>query len=159
VAAEAENLRAYLQQHLPQYMVPAAFVLLDALPLTANNKIDVAALRRRNPSDSSYARPVYEAPQTAMENALAQHWAQLLNLERVGRHDSFLALGGHSLLALRVSNFVRQEFGVEIELACLFTNPSVAQLGEHISLALDAKKLSGSRQLIGAETDVEEGTF
>ncbi|WP_323131081.1 phosphopantetheine-binding protein [Sinorhizobium medicae] len=82
-------------------MVPAAFVRLEALPLTPNGKLDRQALPA--PDDEAYARAGYAAPQGAIETALAEIWAELLGVERVGRNDNFFELGGHSLLAVQLS--------------------------------------------------------
>ncbi|KAG9578483.1 hypothetical protein KCV01_g16546, partial [Aureobasidium melanogenum] len=90
-------LRAQLAERLPDYMVPSAFVVLDALPLTPNGKLDRKALPA--PDDEAYARERYEAPEGAVETTLATLWQDLLGVEKVGRHDNFFALGGHSLLA------------------------------------------------------------
>ncbi|MCD9260699.1 non-ribosomal peptide synthetase, partial [Bradyrhizobium japonicum SEMIA 5079] len=99
VAAGAEEsdlaggLRAHVSAGLPDYMVPSAFVRLAALPLTLNGKLDRKALPA--PGDEAYARRTYAPPQGEMETVLAQIWAELLGLERVGRHDNFFELGGH----------------------------------------------------------------
>ncbi|MQX46988.1 non-ribosomal peptide synthetase, partial [Sinorhizobium medicae] len=95
-AGLAASLRAHLGGLLPDYMVPSAFVRLDALPLTVNGKLDRKALPV--PDDDAYARRTYEAPQGEIETLLAGIWAELLGVERVGRHDNFFELGGHSLL-------------------------------------------------------------
>ncbi|MFD1029829.1 phosphopantetheine-binding protein, partial [Paraburkholderia sabiae] len=93
-------LQAHLSARLPDYMVPSAFVRLAALPLTVNGKLDRKALPA--PDDEAYAHRAYEAPQGEVEITLAQIWAELLGVERVGRHDHFFALGGHSLLAVQL---------------------------------------------------------
>ena len=97
-----EGLRAHLSSALPEYMVPAAYVQLDALPLTASGKLDRKALP--DTQDSAYSRREYEAPVGEVETTLAQIWSEVLGVERVGRHDNFFDLGGHSLLAVRVWN-------------------------------------------------------
>ncbi|WP_460021945.1 AMP-binding enzyme, partial [Methylobacterium phyllosphaerae] len=96
----AGSLRAHLSARLPDYMVPAAFVRLDALPLTPNGKLDRRALP--DPDVDAYARQAYEPPREGIEAVLAGLWQELLGVERVGRHDSFFELGGHSLLAVRL---------------------------------------------------------
>ncbi|CAM3876838.1 Tyrocidine synthase 3 [Pseudomonas reidholzensis] len=123
-AATPESLRAQLQAHLPEYMVPVAFVELAALPLTANGKLDRRALPR--PERSALFEHGYEGPEGELEHALAQIWAELLQVERVGRHDHFFTLGGHSLLAMRMVSQVRLRLGVELTLAELFANAELA---------------------------------
>ncbi|KAK3817436.1 MAG: Non-ribosomal peptide synthetase module [Benniella sp.] len=100
------TLRSHLASCLPDYMIPAAIVRLDALPLTISGKIDRRALPE--PDSSAFAQQAYEKPQGEIETCLAQLWAELLSLDRVGRHDDFFALGGHSLLAVRMLNRLRQ---------------------------------------------------
>ncbi|WP_338077495.1 non-ribosomal peptide synthetase [Bradyrhizobium quebecense] len=97
----AGALRAHLSARLPDYMVPAAFVRLAALPLTVNGKLDRKALP--GPADAAYALAAYEAPRGEVETMLAGIWAELLGVERIGRHDNFFELGGHSLLAVQLS--------------------------------------------------------
>jgi acyl-coenzyme A synthetase/AMP-(fatty) acid ligase len=99
--AGAEELREYLSERLPEYMVPAAYVRLERLPLTANGKVDRRALPL--PEGDAYAVRGYEAPVGEMERAVAAIWAEVLKVERVGRQDNFFALGGHSMLAVTVS--------------------------------------------------------
>ncbi|KAA9382691.1 amino acid adenylation domain-containing protein [Neorhizobium galegae] len=130
----AGALRAHLGGRLPDYMVPAAFVRLEALPLTPNGKLDRQALPA--PDDDAYARTAYEAPQGAVETALAEIWAELLGVERVGRHDNFFELGGHSLLAVQLSSRLSQAVGVELPLTRLFATPVLADLAASIVEAL-----------------------
>ncbi|WP_205245801.1 hypothetical protein, partial [Erwinia amylovora] len=94
----ASVLRTFLADRLPAYMIPAAYIALAQLPLTANGKLDRRALPE--PDDSAFARSAFAAPQGEVEQALAAIWQQLLNVERVSRFDNFFALGGHSLLAV-----------------------------------------------------------
>ncbi|WP_244131951.1 non-ribosomal peptide synthase/polyketide synthase [Burkholderia plantarii] len=130
---DAEQLRERLQASLPAHMVPAAFVWLDALPLTHNGKLDRRALPQ--PDAQAYASRVYEAPRGATEATLASLWQALLDVERVGRHDHFFELGGHSLLAVRLISQVRQRFGVELALGELFAHPVLAGLAGAVARA------------------------
>ncbi|MDH0301929.1 MULTISPECIES: non-ribosomal peptide synthetase [unclassified Pseudomonas] len=127
-APSPELLRGQLLAHLPDYMVPVAFVALSALPLTANGKLDRRALPA--PERSALFEQAYVAPVGELETALAQLWAQLLQVERVGRHDQFFALGGHSLLAMRMVSQVRLRLGVELALGELFANAELAAVAQ-----------------------------
>jgi amino acid adenylation domain-containing protein len=118
-----DELRAFLQERLPAYMVPQAFVRLDSLPLTANGKVD----RRGLPAPDDSGSPASE-PRSPVEGALAAIWAEALGVERVGIHDNFFELGGHSLLAARLISRVGAELGVELPLQALFDAPTVAEL-------------------------------
>ncbi|WP_046270840.1 non-ribosomal peptide synthetase, partial [Pseudomonas syringae] len=130
---DAAILRAELAPQLAEYMLPSAFVLLDALPLTPNRKLDRKALPA--PADDAYASREHVAPQGTSEKALAQIWQNLLNLEAVGRHDHFFELGGHSLLAMRLISQVRQRMGVELSLADIFAQPELAALAQVVAHA------------------------
>ncbi|WP_460064899.1 non-ribosomal peptide synthase/polyketide synthase [Pseudomonas sp. S2_H08] len=127
------ELRAHLLTQLPEYMVPVAFVRLDALPLTANGKVDRKALPK--PERAALFTREYEAPHNELESALAQIWAQVLQVERVGRQDHFFELGGHSLLAMRMVSQVRQRLGVELALGDLFANAELAAVAEAVAQA------------------------
>nr|WP_277951940.1 non-ribosomal peptide synthase/polyketide synthase [Pseudomonas sp. TH06] len=127
------ELRAHLLTQLPDYMVPMAFVKLDALPLTANGKVDRKALPR--PDRAALFTRQYEAPHNELETALAQIWAQVLQVERVGRQDHFFELGGHSLLAMRMVSQVRQRLGVELALGDLFANAELAAVAAVVAQA------------------------
>ncbi|HEX9936027.1 MAG TPA: amino acid adenylation domain-containing protein, partial [Longimicrobium sp.] len=129
VPAEGEALRSHLSVALPEYMVPAAYVRLDALPLTPTRKLDRRALPA--PEGESYARRGYEAPVGETEQALAEIWAEVLGIERVGRWDDFFALGGHSLLVVQVIARLRQR-GLYTEVRTLFTAPTLAALAAEI---------------------------
>ncbi|HYK02057.1 MAG TPA: amino acid adenylation domain-containing protein, partial [Thermoanaerobaculia bacterium] len=126
-----EELRSHLLSRVPQYMVPAAFVELEALPLTPNGKVDRKALPR--PEAEAYAHKEYEPPQGRIEESLALIWQQLLHIERVGRNDDFFELGGHSLLATQLISRIRTRFDVGLPLKALFEGGSVAQLAALIA--------------------------
>ncbi|KAF9993662.1 hypothetical protein BGZ79_001642 [Entomortierella chlamydospora] len=122
----AQLLRDHLAAVLPEYMIPAAFVQLDALPLTTNGKLNRQALPE--PEGDAFASQDYEAPFGETETALAAIWADVLKIERVGRNDSFFMLGGHSLLAVKMIGLVRLNLGFEMKLRTLFEAPTIAQL-------------------------------
>ncbi|AGZ31588.1 non-ribosomal peptide synthetase [Burkholderia pseudomallei] len=128
--ADVVALRAQAAQHLPSYMVPSAYVRLDAWPLTPNGKLDRRALPA--PADDAYARAEYEAPQGAKEEALAAIWRDLLHVERVSRHDNFFELGGHSLLAVQLVSRLRQALSVEVALGTVFDAPVLSALAERL---------------------------
>ncbi len=127
-ALEVGEIRAHLVAHLPDYMVPAAYMRLAALPLTANGKLDRKALPA--PDMAAVFTREYEAPQGEIETLLAQIWADVLQVERVGRRDHFFELGGHSLLAMRMVSQVRQRLGVELLLGDLFANAELVAVAE-----------------------------
>ncbi|NOK22351.1 non-ribosomal peptide synthetase, partial [Corallococcus carmarthensis] len=127
---EVEALRAHLRQGLPEYMVPATFVVLDALPLNSNGKVDRKALPEPEAPQSGNT---YEAPRTEVEAKLASIWAEVLRLPQVGVKDSFFELGGHSLLATQVVSRVRTEFSVELPLRALFESPTVEALAGRLA--------------------------
>ncbi|HST62230.1 MAG TPA: amino acid adenylation domain-containing protein, partial [Longimicrobium sp.] len=126
--ADADGLRAGLRRTLPEYMVPAAFVSLDALPLTPNGKVD----RRALPApELASAADRYVAPRTPVEEILAEIWAEVLRLERVGVEDNFFALGGHSLLLMRLLANIQATFDLEISIRAVFSMPTLeAMAGE-----------------------------
>ena len=113
--------REHLRARLPEYMVPAAYVRLDSWPLTANGKLDRAALPA--PDGGAFAVREYEPPVGRMETVLAGIWEEVLPAPRVGRHDDFFALGGHSLSAVRMVTRVRQLLGAEVAIGELFERP------------------------------------
>ncbi|HEU0301079.1 MAG TPA: amino acid adenylation domain-containing protein, partial [Longimicrobium sp.] len=136
-AVEVEALRAHLSERLPEYMVPAAYVRLQALPLTPNGKLDRRALPA--PGEDAYARRPFEAPADPAERALAEIWTQVLRVERVGRWDHFFELGGHSLLAVQVTSRVRQALGVEVALGQVFERPVLADFARGLDTAARAE--------------------
>jgi amino acid adenylation domain-containing protein len=125
-APETEALRAHLAAGLPEFMVPAAFVRLEKLPLTANGKIDRSALPA--PDQGAYARPIYEAPVGSVEAAIAGIWAEVLGLDRFGRHDNFFDLGGHSLRAVQLLVEINRSFGRQLPLTMIYDAPTIAAL-------------------------------
>ncbi|PBP84793.1 non-ribosomal peptide synthetase, partial [Pseudomonas syringae] len=124
-AVDLEALRSHLQQVLPEYMVPAIYVLLEAMPLTSNGKLDRKALPA--PDGDALISRGYEAPQGEVETLLASIWADVLKVEQVGRHDHFFELGGHSLLAVKLIERMRQ-VGLSADVHVLFGQPTVAAL-------------------------------
>ncbi|HEX8244763.1 MAG TPA: phosphopantetheine-binding protein, partial [Longimicrobium sp.] len=125
-SAGADVLRAHLGETLPEYMVPAAYLRLDALPLTPNGKLDRKALP--SPEGDAYARRAYEAPVGETEELLAQLWSEVLGVERVSRWDDFFELGGHSLLAVQVIALL----DMDIDLAELFTHPVLKDFAREV---------------------------
>ena len=131
------ELRAHLNARLPDYMVPTAFVVLDALPLTTHGKVDLKALPQpqRRPEDAGS----FVAPRTPVEEMVAEIWAALLGCGRVGVQDNFFALGGHSLLATQVISRIRATLGVELPLRALFEAPTVAGVAARLDSAAQAR--------------------
>ena len=131
-APSANELRGFLGQKLPEYMIPSIFVLLDSLPLTPNGKVDRKALPAPDQS-----RPELEsrfvAPRTPVEDILAQIWTEVLKLDKIGIHDDFFELGGHSLLATQVFSRVRYVFQMELPLRTLFDKRTVYELAKAIA--------------------------
>ncbi|MDF5727865.1 MAG: amino acid adenylation domain-containing protein [Rhizonema sp. PD38] len=127
------NLRNYLKQKLPDYMVPSAFVLLKALPLTPNGKVDRRALRVLN----NWARELddtFIAPTTPTEEILAAIWTEVLGLQQVGVNNNFFELGGHSLLATQIISRIRSAFSIELPIRSLFEAPTIASLAQVIEI-------------------------
>ncbi|HXQ72015.1 MAG TPA: amino acid adenylation domain-containing protein, partial [Pyrinomonadaceae bacterium] len=123
------QLHSYLRKRLPDYMLPSAYVQLDALPLTSGTKVDRRALPAPQGDGRIFA---YVAPRTPVEEMLSTIWASVLGIERVGIEDNFFELGGHSLLATRLVSRIRESFAVELPLRTLFEQPTVAELAERI---------------------------
>jgi amino acid adenylation domain-containing protein len=132
------ELRAALQEKLPDYMVPASFVYLERLPLTPNGKVDRRALPP--PASEEAADEAGDAPRTVVEEVVGAIWATVLGRERVGAHEDFFDLGGHSLLATQVISRVREAFRVEVPLRALFEEPTVAGLAMAVEAALQERQ-------------------
>ena len=136
-----EELRNFLSQHVPDYMIPSTFVFLKAMPLTPNGKIDRVALPAPDEARPDMQR-LFVAPRTSLEKEMADIWAEFLKLNEVGVHDNFFELGGHSLLATQVVSRMRKALNCELPLRSLFESPTIAQLAEQIgSKATDAERL------------------
>ncbi|GAB0102601.1 hypothetical protein JMUB6875_15700 [Nocardia sp. JMUB6875] len=129
---DVARVKSELSAALPSYMVPAAFVVLDALPLNANLKLDRNAL-----PDPEFEAAEYRAPGSPLEQTVADVFADVLGLERVGADDDFFTLGGNSLLATQVASRLRALTGAEVRVAWFFTAPTVAGLGARIVAALE----------------------
>ncbi|HEY4423383.1 MAG TPA: amino acid adenylation domain-containing protein [Pyrinomonadaceae bacterium] len=126
-----DELRDHLSCKLPGYMIPAAFVFLDAFPLTASGKINRLALPRPGP----VARKEFVAPRTAVEQILAGIWSDVLNVAEIGVNDDFFGLGGHSLLLARIASRIRESFNVDLSLRVLFEASTVAELAKRVEAA------------------------
>ena len=137
------ELRSHLGHTLPDYMVPSAFLVIDALPLTPNGKLDRAALPAPE-GDRAGLADAYMAPRDAREEILCGIWSSVLGLDRIGVRDDFFELGGHSLLATQVISRLRAAFEVELPLRALFETPTVAGLAARIE---DARAEGESSQL------------
>jgi len=127
----APELRTFLQDRLPDYMMPSAFVLLESLPLTPNGKVDRKALPTPD-SLQPLRSESYVAPRDEVEESLAKLWKQLLGIGQVGAEDNFFQLDGHSLLATQLVSRVREAFGVELPLRAIFESPTIAGIAERI---------------------------
>ncbi|HEV2150064.1 MAG TPA: amino acid adenylation domain-containing protein [Longimicrobiaceae bacterium] len=147
---EPEALRAHLRRSLPEHMLPGAVVGLDQLPLTPNGKLDRKALPA---PELPSAGDRYVAPRTPVEEVLAEIWAEVLGVERVGADDDFFALGGHSLLAIRVVSRIREIFAVELPLRALFDLPVLGELGA--LLATDPRYAGHAARVAGLLLQIE----
>ncbi|WP_164020351.1 non-ribosomal peptide synthetase, partial [Pyxidicoccus trucidator] len=135
---DATSLRSFLQQRLPEYMVPSAFVSLAALPLTTSDKVDRKALPA--PDGALAAGVEFVAPRNETEQRLAALWSEVLRVERVGIHDNFFELGGHSLLVTQVVSRIRASLGVELPLSTLFEAPTLEALARTVETSTQAAR-------------------
>ena len=128
----ANKLRHFLKQKLPEYMLPSAFVFLEALPLTSNGKVD----RRALPAPENLRPELttnYQAPHSEVEKTIAKVWKQVLQLEKVGIDDNFFDLGGNSLLVVQVNNKLREILNRDLSVVEIFQNPTIKSLAQHLS--------------------------
>jgi amino acid adenylation domain-containing protein len=132
----ARTLRNYLSAALPDYMLPSAFVCLEAIPLNSNGKLNVIALPV--PDEQSYAHQAYEPPQGELEATLAEVWGEILGLEQISRYDNFFELGGHSLLAVELLERLRQR-GLGMEIRSLFCSPILSELARNLGNQWNAR--------------------
>ena len=135
----AEPLREHIRSKLPDFMVPAAFIFLEALPLSPNGKVD--RKRLPDPGPIASAEESYVAPHTPVEEILAGIWAEILEVERPGASDNFFDLGGHSLLATQVVSRIRQAFAMELPLRSIFEHPTIASLAAVIATTASASSM------------------
>jgi len=142
------DLRAFLKTRVPYFMVPATFILLEALPLTSNGKIDYQALPKPGDSATDRSEP-FVAPETQIEMALAKIWTDILGIKSIGIHDNFFALGGHSLLGARVISRIQDLLDVVLPLRTIFDAPTIAELAVSIEEIL----ITEIESLTDAEVD------
>ncbi len=153
--ATSDELRKHVAQWVPEYMIPSSFVLLESLPLTASGKVDRLALPAlAQPASESAAD--YVAPRTALEEAVATIWADVLKLDRVSVEADFFALGGHSLLATQVVAQVRTDFAIELPLHSLFMCPTVALLSAEIMTHMGAAEHDETAKLLAELEELSE---
>ncbi|MEL6902072.1 MAG: amino acid adenylation domain-containing protein [Cyanobacteria bacterium J06606_4] len=155
-AVTPNELKQRLKQSLPDYMVPVAFVVLDAFPLTPSGKINRKALPAPDPTERT-SDAAFVAPRTPAEKQLAQLWCELLNLSEVSIHDDFFDLGGHSLLAVHLVTRIRDTFHCQIPLSMLFQDKSIAQLAARLTAGEQAVSQNGSAQNGSAQNDLQNG--
>jgi len=142
---DAAELRRWMKECLPAAMVPAAFVELPALPLTASGKIDRAALPAPSASAAMASGGAgHVPPRNGMEEILAGIWSELLGGPRVGAHDSFFDLGGHSLQAVRLMNRLREALGVDLPVRAVFEAPTLAELAAAVAAEMERRLAEGS---------------
>ncbi len=127
------QVREFIQQKLPDYMMPQAFVLLNALPLTPSGKVDRRGLRASDTATRNLSTG-FVLPQTPIEAQLAQIWSEVLGLERIGINDNFFELGGHSLLATQVISRINSAFGLDLSIQIMFESPTVAGIAAYMEV-------------------------
>ena len=147
------ELREFLKERLPDYMIPSAFMMLETLPLTPNGKVDRKALPVPDQAGPDLEKS-FVAPRSPIEKLLARIWAEVLGLERVGIHDNFFELGGHSLKATQVMSRLRDAFLVEMPLRTVFEAPTVADLA--VAIVRSQTKRVGRQTLTEVLTELEQ---
>ncbi|HEU4963755.1 MAG TPA: MupA/Atu3671 family FMN-dependent luciferase-like monooxygenase [Bacilli bacterium] len=137
-ATREQTLRTHLQATLPDYMVPSAFVFLDRLPLTPNDKVDRKALPDPQAQPRPKATAHYAAPQSELEQTVAAIWQEVLQRDQVGIHDNFFEIGGHSLQVVQMHGKLKERLHLDIPVVELFQFPTVAMLAKHLGQAQTA---------------------
>ena len=132
-APGVQDLRQFLKGSLPEYMVPSAFVVLEALPLTPHGKVDRKALPSPDAGTANEPERVFVAPRTPVEETLAAIWGEVLGVPAVGVQDDFFVLGGHSLSAARILSRVRDSLGANLSLSVIFESPTVEGMAAAVS--------------------------
>jgi len=143
-------LRDHLKATLPDYMLPNAFVFLDRMPLSANGKLDRKALPA--PDFCGQLQKQYVEPRTETEQILADIWAEVLDLERVGVKDNFFELGGHSLLATQLVSRLCQKFNIELPLKAIFEDGTIEKIAQKIDLTVWTKN---NEAVLSADDEVD----
>ncbi|NJO96601.1 MAG: non-ribosomal peptide synthetase, partial [Pleurocapsa sp. CRU_1_2] len=131
------ELRRFLKEKLPEYMVPNIFVTLDALPLTPNGKVDRKAFA---PSSRPQLEEAYVMPKTEAERIIATVWQDLLQLEKVGINDNFFTIGGNSLLSISIHTKLNKIFGKELSIIELFKYPTIKELAQYLTHKTEVEK-------------------
>ncbi|HJT55101.1 MAG TPA: condensation domain-containing protein, partial [Ktedonobacteraceae bacterium] len=139
LSSSSSQLRDFLRERLPDYMVPSAFVLLEQLPLTPNGKVDKRALPAPSGNQQYAEEETYVAPRNHIEAVLTKVWSDVLGVETVGIYDNFFDLGGHSLLATRIVTKLRETLLIELPLSRLFEKPEIASLAASIQDDIQTK--------------------
>jgi hypothetical protein len=150
----SSELRRFLKQKLPDYMVPSAFVFVEAFPLTSSGKIDRCSLPAPDASRPELEGG-YVAPRTPTEEILASVWAEVLGMEKVGIHDNFFELGGHSLPAMQVISRIHRACSEDLPIRALFDSPTVAELAQCllIAMATSDQQIAGTAPSIPSDGD------
>jgi acyl carrier protein len=150
------NLRNFLSQKLPNYMIPNAFVFLDKFPLTPNGKINRLGLPAPNISQQNLGIE-FVAPRTSTERELVTIWTEVLQLTKVGIYDNFFELGGHSLLATQLISRLKETFEIEFPFRCLFENPTISQLANKVvNQQIEQVKSDELVQILGEIDELSE---
>ncbi len=130
-----ETVVAFLQESLPDYMMPTLWVMMESFPLTPNGKVDKKSLPE--PDKAMLSAKEYLAPRNEIEETIAEIWKELLQVDRVGMYDSFFELGGHSLLAMRVISAIRKRFDVELVIKDLFQFSTINDISRYLEIQMN----------------------